>query len=82
MSRCWVKPQGEGIPKTRGLRAGNSQVPTSHFGNIPHPWAFTHHQAQGVKSYRESEHTKITKQRREKGPYIYSLRMGGPYTYK
>lgn len=49
MSRCWVKPRGEGIPKTRGLGGGNSQVPTLHFGNIPHPWPFTLHEAQGEK---------------------------------
>jgi hypothetical protein len=78
-------PQGEVIPKTRGLRGGNSQVPTLHFGNakclIPHPWPLPIMKHK-VKSYHESKHTKITKQRRGKSPYIYSLRLGGPYTYK
>jgi hypothetical protein len=55
MSRGWVKPQGEGIPKTRGLGGGNSQVPTLHFGNIPHPWPLPIMKHK-VKSYHESKH--------------------------
>jgi len=62
MSRGWVKPGGEGIPKTRGLGGGNSQVPTLHFGIIPHPWPLPIMKHK-VKSYHASKRRSPNKER-------------------
>jgi hypothetical protein len=35
VTMCMVKPYGEGLPKIRGLKQGDSQFQPNFFGNVP-----------------------------------------------
>jgi hypothetical protein len=45
----------------------------SHFGNVPHPWTFTHYKAQS-EGYHELKNTHIMRYLEREGSYAYHLR--------
>jgi hypothetical protein len=65
-----VKPYGEGILKIRSLGWDNKRSPTSHFKNVPHPWALliAKHETKFVMNQTYVDH----KAYELEGSYAYS----------